>query len=90
MKLVTKYMIGLKCKKTSKRGTEPNKFKHNEKIATIKGLAINHNSGNYAFTFEEFDEVVDFNKIVLLDDKLREVDKTDIARQSMIHKNREK
>ena len=81
-------MIGLKCKKSSKRGSEPKPFKHKEKIATIKGLAVNPNSGNYAFTFEEFDCVVDFNKIILLDDKLQEVPKTDIRRQQKIHKDR--
>lgn len=89
MKLITQYMIGLKCQKTSKpKGSSPKPFKSSLKVNTIKGLAINPNTGNYAFSFIEDESIVDFNQIILLDDDLVEVDKMDIIRQSKIHKNR--
>lgn len=91
MRLITKYMIGMKCKKRSKpKSSEPKPFKSGSKFNTIKGLAINPHTGNYAMTFEEDESIVDFNDIVLLDDKLKEVQKLDIARQIGVHKNREK
>lgn len=81
-------MIGLKCKKKSKRGTEPRPFKNGNKFSTIKGLAINPHTGNYAFEFEDCVSIIDFNSIVILDDKYQEIDKADLARQKMVHANR--
>lgn len=89
MRLITKFMIGLKCKKTSNpKGSEPKPFKSGNKINTIKGLAINPYTNNFAFTFEEDESIVDYNDIVLFDDKYQEIDKADLARQKLVHTKR--
>ena len=80
-----KYMIGLKCCKNKKS------FKSGEKFNTIKGVVINPNSGNPAFTFLEDDSCVDTHKCILMEDNLKsKVHKNDIQRQRNIHKKRKK
>jgi len=74
-------MIGLKCKKTRKRGKEPKPFKSKSKINTIKGITVNPNTDLPAFTFEEDTSCVDFRSVILLDDDLEEIGQSDIARQ---------
>ena len=91
MKYDGRRMVGLKCKKVSRpKGTEPKKFKSGSKVNTIKSLAINPNTNNFAFTFEEDESVVDCRTIILLDDNLVEVHYNDIRRQDQIHKERNK
>ena len=84
----TKYMIGLKCKKKTKGKGEPKPFKSKSKINTIKGLVINPNTNNPAFTFEEDESFVDCRTIILLDDCFSEIGQNDIARQKFVHKKR--
>jgi hypothetical protein len=83
-----KYMIGLKCKKKSKKGTEPKKFKSGCKINTIKGLVIHPFDGNPAFIFNEDESYVHCHNVILLDDNEKEVHQNDIERQRSIHKKR--
>jgi hypothetical protein len=87
-----KYMIGLKCRKVSRPKTaQPKPFKNGEKFNTIKGVVINPNTGNPAFTFEECDDdyCVDTHGCILMDDNLHDhVDKLDTQRQRHIHKKR--
>jgi hypothetical protein len=90
MKYDGRRMVGLKCKKKSKKGTEPKPFKSGLKINTIKALAINPNTKNFAFEFEEDESVVDCRSIILLDDNNVEVGYNDITRQDQIHKQRKK
>lgn len=77
-------MIGLLCKKKSKP------FKSGNQINTIKGVVINPNTGNPAFTFEEDDSCVDTYQCYLVDDDAihSPVGKTDYKRQKSIHKKR--
>jgi len=51
-------------------------------------LAINPNTKNFAFEFEEDDSVVDCRSIILLDDNGVEIGYNDITRQDQIHKQR--
>ena len=77
-----KHMIGMPCRKTSKPKTsEPKPFKSGLKINTIKGVVINPNTGNPAFTFNEDDSYVDTHCCILLDEQGRHVEKNDINRQ---------
>ena len=89
-----KYMIGLKCRKVSRPKTsQPKPFKNGEKVNTIKSVIINPNTGNPAFTFEEYDDnyCVDTHGCILLQDNLHDqIGKLDIVRQRNVHKKRGK
>lgn len=84
-----KYMIGLKCKKVSRpKKSQPKPFKSGSKVNTIKGLVINPNTQQPAFTFVEDESYMDCRSVILLDDNGKEIHQNDIERQRLVHKRR--